>query len=313
MARLNMARPNLQIKVGTYLGNGADNTNISGIGFRPQFLLIKSATATNAPFRTNRMLRDATGFISSTNSNLADYIQELLADGFQLGTVGNVNGNGTRYFYLAIGGKSAQSYFHTGRYYGDGNDNRNFTGGGVSFTPDMVLIQQVGGATQAVHRTSAHVGDVTSSFDTNSNAADRIQSLIANGFQLGTDARVNIANGEYVFVAMKQLAGAFAVGTYRGDGSALKAISGLGFKPDCVIVKVNTTQAARILTADMVTNNVNSLFTSSAASDAVGILSLDNDGFSVGSGASVNNNNSVVTWMAFKSGDFNAPLSRTTV
>jgi hypothetical protein len=305
-----MPRSNLQIKVGSYAGTGVAQ-DITGIGFRPDFVFIK-ATTFNAPFRTKHMRGDATSWLASTNAHLTNYITALLADGFKLGTGTNVNSNGVTYYYVAMRGSDAQNYFRVGRYYGDGADGRNFTSGGLGFTPDLVIAKQ-DGATQGVFRSSAHVGDLSSRFDPNSSAADQIQNLQANGFQLGADARVNTAAGEYFFAALKTLSGVSAVGTFTGDASASRAITGLGFKPDCVIVKANGTTGARLLTSAMVTNTADSTYMNTTASDTTGILSLDSDGFTVGASDSVNKAATNIIWMAFKQGNFNVPLTRTAV
>jgi len=298
----------LQIKVGSYTGNSVDNTNITGIGFRPDFVMIKGG-AVNAAFRTRHMRGDSSSWLGGANANLANYIQEILNDGFQVGSGSNVNASGTKYYYVAIQGQAAQAYSRVGRYYGTGVDNRDFTDAGLGFTPNLVITKQ-DGATQAVFRTSAHVGDLSSRFDPNSSAADQIQNLQANGFQLGTDTRVNAAAGEYYFLAMKSLSGVLTVGTFTGDASSSRAITGLGFAPDAVIVKANTTTGGRFLTTQMVSNGDTSLYTNTTATDATGILSLNSDGFTVGSNDSVNKAATNVIWFAFKDGTFNAPTVR---
>ena len=305
-------RSNLQIKVGTYTGDGADNRNITGIGFRPD-LVIVNRDASNTVFRTKERRGDSTGFLASSNTDLTNQIQEFLNDGFQIGTASQVNANTVVYYYIAIKGNAGQSHFRTGNYVGDGADSRDFITGGLNFTPDLVFLQAISGAVQAMFKTSSMAGDTSIRFEDTAGIANAIQNLQSNGFQVGTDARVNASTVEYFFVALKKLAGAIAVGTFIGTGVA-KSITGLGFKPDFVIVKnYNTTNQARMLTADMVTAAVNSIFMGSIASDANGITTLDLDGFSVGTGADVNGNTNTLYWIAFKSGNFNAPVARTAV
>lgn len=307
-----MARANLQIKVGKYVGNVTDNTNITGIGFAPQFVAVKAGSAQNSVFRTKEMRGDSTGFLTSSNANLSDRIQFLLPDGFQVGTAGQVNTNLVNYYYFAVKGASSQSYFRTGNYTGNGSDNRDFTDTTVNFVPNLAIIQKYVTGQTCVWRTSSMSGDITSQFTGATSSANIIQNLQSNGFQLGTDATVNTSAAEYVYILMKTFPGAMQIGTYTGTGVS-QSITGIGFKPDLVIVKnKNTTDAARMLTTDMVTDSQNSVFMDTTASDATGITSLDTDGFTVSTGASVNGSTNTIYWLALKSGNFNVPFTRLT-
>lgn len=305
-----MGRPNLFIKTGTYIGNFTDNRNIAGLGFNPEVLLIK-VIGQNSVVRTNLMKGDQAAFLTSSNANLNDRIQQFLYDGFQIGTSAQVNNTGFNVYYVALGGSAAQKYLKTFRYTGDGNDNRNIAT--LPFTPDFVLIR-ANAVTQAVWRLSTMTGDVSARFDAQSiSETNLIQDIITNGFQIGSAAGVNISAADHFGFALKSLAGAIKVGTFTGNGVSGRAITGVGFKPDVVIVKANAAQPARILTAEMVVNTDTSAPMNNAATDAQGIISLDSDGFTVGSGTSVNGNAVASHYIALKSGQFNAPIVRATV
>lgn len=303
-----MARTNLQIKVGTYTGNGVDSTNISGIGFRPQLVIIKGG-ANATVIRTKEMRGDKTAYLGTNVGNLSDAIQELLADGFQVGTNAVVNAAATVYYYIAIRGVSGQSNFRTGRYIGSGVDSRNFTVGGLNFTPDIAIIAGDIAANK-VFRLTSHVGDDSSQFTGTINAADLIQNLQTNGFQLGADNRVNGSGTEYFFTALKALAGVIAYGSYVGDGVDNRNITGLGFQPDFVLIKQgDAANQCRMRTSSQTGDDTLRLGT--AASGANEIQQLSSDGFQLGTSASVNNVASTHYWFAFKAGDHNAPIIRT--
>jgi hypothetical protein len=305
-----MPRSNLKIKVGKYTGNGIDGTAITGIGFRPDLVIIKQST-NNAVFRTKERRGDSTGFLASTNTDLTDRIQTMLNDGFEVGTTAQVNTNGLTYYYLAIKGDTAQKYFSTFNYFGDGADNRNVTTTGISFTPDIVVVQAISGAVAAVHKTSAMVGDTATKFDS-SGTSNLIQNLQSLGFQLGTSTGVNAAGVEHFGFALKSYSGRIAVGTYTGTGVA-RSITGIGFTPDFVLVKnYSVANQARLLTSTMVSDALTSLFMGTTATDANGITSLDTDGFTVGTGTDVNGSGNTCYWIALKSGNFKTPLSRLT-
>ncbi len=301
-------RPNIQIKVGTYTGDGLDDRNITGIGFRPDLVIVKGG-ANVACIRTRQMRGDMSIVMSGYVATGTNLIQELLNDGFQVGTNAAVNTNAVVYYYIAIRGTAGQSHFRTGNYRGTGGDGRNFTVGGLNFTPDLVGIFGDDGV-EKVWRSSAMSGDLTTFFSGIASDADYIQNLQSNGFQLGSKWEVNKSTTEFFFFAMKALAEAVAVGSYTGDGVDNREITGIGFRPDLVIVKSRSTGIARIRTSDMTTDAQGGYLSATAAA-ADGIQSLSADGFQIGTVGSVNTNAQVYDWFAFKSGDFNAPVART--
>ena len=96
-------------------------------------------------------------------------------------------------------------------------------------------------------------------------------------------------------------------GSYSGDGAATKAITGLGFQPDVVIVKGNVAQTAVIRTSTMRDPLTTSVDVSKPLVGATAmtapmamIRSLDADGFTVGSNAAVNQSAITYYWVAFR-------------
>lgn len=101
------------IKVGSYLGNSTggnpvDNRNITGIGFQPDWVLVrKDAGSASRPLHRSAAVVGDAALEFVGNDPLGDSIQELNADGFQVGTDTLVNsGNGCSgpciYFYVAL-------------------------------------------------------------------------------------------------------------------------------------------------------------------------------------------------------------------
>ena len=88
----------------------------------------------------------------------------------------------------------------TGTYTGDGVDDRAIA---VGFQPTVVMIKR-SGPQGTVVRTSTMVGDVTKMYDgANPLQTDRIQSLTATGFTIGTANGVNAAGTQYSWVAFR--------------------------------------------------------------------------------------------------------------
>ncbi|MCX6182403.1 MAG: hypothetical protein NT150_10785, partial [Bacteroidetes bacterium] len=108
----------------------------------------------------------------------------------------------------------------------------------------------------------------------------------------------------FVVFALQVNAG-FISGSYTGNGGASKSITGLGFKPEVVLVKGGGMQSAWISTSTM-TAGYAKILTAPNDVDAPStgmINSLDNDGFTVGASALANANGVVYYYTAFDDSD----------
>lgn len=180
-----------------------------------------------------------------------------------------------------------------GTYTGNGADSRSITG--VGFQPDVVLIKGAG-STELVMRTSTMSGDLTDDMGTTSTAfqANRVQALEADGFQIGTDARVNSDTIVYYYVALKDDgSGDLKVSTYTGDGTDNRSITGVGFQPTAVIFAPEgaSTSGWNFAGADA---------TSRVDTTAANLIqAFESDGFQVGSGTA-NTNLNIIHYVAIK-------------
>lgn len=260
-------------RIGTYIGTGGFQA-ITGLGFRPQAVLVKEVTLgsdglwRHARLGGTRAIRvDLTGAIHSVG------ILTLDADGFTLGPSAYANQSGITYTYLAVQ-----------------------QGGAVpaGWAPEMVWVH---GNAPGVLRTPDFVGDLSAPTTATAVGANRIQGLTTNGFQVGTDAAVNSALKDYVYLAWRTTAAPVGVavktGTYTGTGGS-RSISGLGFSPALVIVKPATAVAA-YWRGPQHTGATSQQWVGATATTA--ITSLDADGFTVGSTLSVSG--ATHYWIAF--------------
>lgn len=305
-----MPRYNLQIKVGTYTGNGVDLTEITDVGFKPQFVIVKGG-ANTACFRTKQMAADSCAYLASNTANFSSGIKGFLDTGFQLGTDAKANANGTTYYYVAMRGVDAQQYFRTLVYGGNGSDARQLTSAGIFFQPN-IFFTKGNRADNPCVRTESVVGDNSWHFSGSADAANEIQNFVANGVELGTSSRVNSNGSEYFAVALKHFSVCIASGTYTGNAADDREITGVGFQPDVVIIKNGaTTNAAVIRTSDFAAGNSASLAAAAPTTDL--IQSFISDGFSVGTNVAVNGNTNTIYWIAIKAGNFNVPITRVAV
>lgn len=299
-----MARENLKIKVGTYTGTGA-NATISGVGFKPKFVLIKGVSQ-HPVFRIHNSLRSDTCYLDSAAANIAGAILQFNSDGFLLDDNAVVNGNGVAFHYVAVGWMDSQQYFRTGKYSGTGIDDRNITGGGFSFTPGAVLTKR-NGATTGAFRTSVNSGDSSGSLS-GSFSTNKLQNLQSNGFQVGTNDAVNNNGSEYNFIALRELSGVIKIGSYTGTGSA-KSITGVGFQPDFILVKDITGNRSGVLWTSAMTAGQSFQITNGTAI-TTGVTAAGADGFSISTGTGVNEAASTYMYLAMKAGSFFTPISR---
>lgn len=284
---------NFSIKTGYYIGNGATRS-IIGLGFQPDIVFIKSdTTAGQTILKTKDMSGDSTAYLSGATANFTGGVTSLDSDGFTLGTNAQVNSASVVYQWVAILSNGA-SNISVGTYTGNGSDNRDITG--LGFQPDMVIVK--GNTTQlGVWKSSLMASEKNEYFSASAElTADGIQSLSADGFQLGTNATVNSNAIVYYYIALKNVAGFFNVGTYTGNNTDNREITGVGFKPNFVFVKQASTQVA-IMRTDMEYGDKSLAFTATAQA-ADQIQALSTDGFQVGL-TNVNTNATVYYYAAF--------------
>ncbi len=304
-----MSRSNLQIKVGTYTGTGVAQT-ITGIGFNPDLVIVKGG-ANDAIIRTKLMTRLNSSYLSRATADVTTGIIQMTSDGFMVSTGVTANENTTVYYYIAIRGISAQDYFRIGKYIGDGADNRNYTVGGLNFTPNSVFIKQVNTGA-GFYKTSDMSGENSMRIDASAGVATNIiQNLQLNGFQLGSSTGVNASTIQAFFWALKSYPGIIKTFTYTGNGADSRSITGIGFQPDFVLVSANGLFDSMIRTSSM--SGDTSGFSRNTAFAANHIQLLETDGFQIGSSDNVNKNEVTYYGIALKSGNFNVPLSRVTV
>jgi hypothetical protein len=232
-----------QMQTGYYIGDGVDSRAISGIGFQPELILIKDDTGNGDDgviWKSSAMSGEISAKLGDSEADLAtDAIQSLDSNGFTLGTEADVNTANVRYTWIAYRGSDCTSSgtFCVGSYTGDGSSPRALTLTG--FQPNVVIIKHATSTDGGTFRTSDMGANASNSFVAANEATvgtEAIRSLDATGFTLGNNSRVNTNANTYWF-AFKTTANAFAVGTYTGDGTDNRAITGVGFSPSYLWIK----------------------------------------------------------------------------
>ncbi|GEM_PF-3441130 len=193
--------------IGTYTGDGSDNRQITSVGFQPDFVLTKAGgnTWTSGVARWSTEVGDASVNLAYGSSEAADQIQSFDTDGFTVGTAAGVNQSTTVYYYLAF--KNHAGYIKVGTYTGNGADNRSIIG--VGFQPNAALVRASSAGGYTNWRTSSWVDDLTPELDQLGGppAADLVQALEADGFQIGASSNVNWNTKVYQYIVFKTFAG----------------------------------------------------------------------------------------------------------
>ena len=89
--------------VGSYTGDGVDNRNITGIGFQPEWVVVKNTAGDGVVqhFDSQGAGTDSSSVFTG-KTEATNRIQQLQADGFQAGADNDVNGSGKTYTYMAF-------------------------------------------------------------------------------------------------------------------------------------------------------------------------------------------------------------------
>ncbi len=291
----------LNIKIDSYLGNGIDNKAIE-CGFQPDLVIIRPHTNQHSTFRTSAHTGDDTSYFANAAANFTGGIKSFFSKGFTIGTNATSNTAGVIYSYIAFK-NSAVDCLTVGKYTGDGATTHAITG--LNFTPDLVWIKR-NAASASMFRDSLEVGDLTHNVGSAGYSTSAIKSIDTNGFTLGNNAAVNTNAEDFYYFALKNCQN-FSVGTYDGDGSDDRSITGVGFSPNALIIKRGGTASGNGANSSVIRTNtmigdLAGVFSNSALA-ANYIQSLITDGFTVGTNAVSNENAAPLAYhyYAFKS------------
>lgn len=272
----------LRFASGSYTGNGSDGREITGIGFKPDVVLVKGDNTQIAVMRTSTMSGDLSKPMSGDEAAIANAIESLTSNGFTVGTHARVNQGGATppTYYWAAFERGRQ--LKLGSYTGNGT-SQSITG--LGFQPDCVMVLSEG-ANEAIHR----IADMTSTFQFGIDKGDstQITSLDANGFSVGSSANANANGTKYHYLAFDKAAGIVTTGGYAGNGVA-SGVTGIGFQPQFVLIRANdTTTNRRAVWRSNTHSGDSSSYFSSIANSSNLITALNPDGFSVGTDGNVN-------------------------
>jgi hypothetical protein len=284
----------MQFATGSYVGDGNDDRSIT-VGFQPDLFMVKSDAANVAYFRTSSFTGDDSSRFDS-GATASNRIQAFEATGVQIGTAAEVNTLNEDYYWAAFKMTGADD-FHVGTYSGNDTDNRSITGAG--FQPTVAFVKRDGNSS-GVWLVDENGADDCMSFVNVANTTNLIQAFEADGIQVGDATAVNASGNTYYWAAWTDTSEFIETGTYTGNSTDDRSITGAGFQPTMVWVKGDTTQQA-VFAIDTMDAGDSAIF-AAGTPKTNRIQDLESDGFQVGTDGRVNANSIEYYWAAWKTG-----------
>lgn len=177
------------VATGTYAGNNADPRTIAiSPTITPIMVLAQKLGASASQMWGNTTCTDVTWYTPSGTAALGDIIQACGSGSFEVGNgIPGVNETSSTNYYVTIASVSGQSA--VGSFTGDTNDNRDITA--LSFQPDFVWIKGASSTATACVRFKDQTSDDSISLGGAASTTNQIQSMLSNGFQVGTASCAN--------------------------------------------------------------------------------------------------------------------------
>ncbi len=86
---------------GKYTGNGSSSKSITGLGFKPEVVLVKGAGTQDGWIATSTMTAGYAKLLTTNDPPLAGFITSLDLDGFTVSNSSSSNTNGATYYFVA--------------------------------------------------------------------------------------------------------------------------------------------------------------------------------------------------------------------
>lgn len=296
---------------GTYVGTGAAGNAITGVGFQPDVLIIRSFSGASISALCDRINLGTSNYLNMGTTALpvfdANSITAFGPDGFTVGNAAIMNTLATVYGFIALKVKSAR--FGVNNYAGSGVAGT--IPHALGATPNFYHVKSTAGGLGSFRLYNDELASPATVAATFANTVPSVSSGYWNdtspdgvNINLGTGSEVNSGAADYLLHSLAEAAGEFKMGTYTGNGNAAgPAIAGLGFKPQSIIIfrtAVDNDSRVAIRRVAGVDSCAVGVLGNSATALIAAALTTDADGFTLTTGnAAVNSNTAVYTYLAF--------------
>ncbi len=276
---------------GTYTGDGAASHAIAGLGFQPDLVIVKAVTAEHSYARTKDMPAGMAKELASSQALQADLISSLDADGFTVGGNAAINAAGIEYHWVAM--RAVSGSVAIGEYVGNGSVNHEITV--PNMTPDVALVMSMG-ADEPVIRHTAMTDWRAYALDGSGKVNNSIGYFVPDGMVVSNSPATNTTGLTYYYVAWQIEIGSVASGTYVGNDQPGRDITGLNLNPSYLLIASDAT-VPQVQRPASLTGDTSLFFHQQAAQNNL-IQAMWDDGFQVGTDASVNSGGTNYFWLA---------------
>jgi len=214
------------MQVGNYVGNGAARS-FTGLGFSPEYVM---ALPANGSLAVSRAAGQANSFQFDSDAGTATRITSLDADGFSVGTSGDVNTSGQNYHYVAWNRRGGLSEMAT--YTGTGSAGLTaYTG----FQPGYAIARRnTGAAGEAHQRFFSQAAGESYPFAATGVMTDSITAFNAFDTGFGTNAVSNTSGATHSLVAFKSR-------PYAGGGCSAPGTQTISANADSYVNQASAT------------------------------------------------------------------------
>ena len=328
--------PSAHFNTVTYTGNGADDRNMTGVGFQPDFVWLKSRSGANNHYLYDAIRGPNKQLLSNaTNSegNIADRMQAFQSDGFQLGTSSEINNNGDNYVswnWKANGAGSTDTSgdidsvvsanqaagFSIVTWTGDGSEG-NTLAHGLGVVPELIIRKIKNAASSWATLTTVIDGSNDQLY---LNLTDAKSNLPAGYGSLTSSFMMNMeytSSHNVVAYCFASKPGFSKIGVYTGNGNADGVFISTGFKPAWVMIKrTDSTGSWNLKDTTRAVYNADGYTLLAEAADAEygpsnTLIDELSNGFKCRStSAGINANNGVYLYLAFADSPFKTATAR---
>jgi len=311
-----------------WTGNATDDRSITGVGFQPDFVWIKSRNTTNDHLLFD-VVRGVGKYMRSnandTETSIADTLQAFETDGFEIGADSRLNTNNDPVIAWCWKAGNANTAFSESGNNPGGTHRANvaagfsivsYTGTGAAGTvahglgaaPDLMLIKN----RDVTDAWAVYYGDNTDYLILNTGAATADAATYWNDtspsstvFTVNTAHNVNADGEKYIAYCWRSVEGFSKVGSYVGNGANNGPFLNTGFRPAwCLFKGIDSTSSWRIFDNKRDVNNPNNkiLYADTTAAEASTSHPLDfvSNGIKIrGQSNDFNENTETHIYMAF--------------
>ena len=309
-----------QLATVLYTGNSGTRT-ISGLSIQPGLVWIKRRTVSP---ENHWIFDDVRGTTRAWHSNLVNQqtvsstsLTAFNSDGFTLGNQSAINSNNVPYvaWCWATGGTATINNSGTiattcsvneavgmSIFTYTGGNGAQTMGHGLGQVPDLIIVKRLDGSSAAFVGSPLigsgkflALNSTSGTPTTNSGAFSSITSAVFGGNGV---SGFSVAGQSLLGYAFVSIPGISKISTFTGNGGSTQAVTGLGFQPRWVLIKSISGTASDWRIFDDQRDAI--LFANSTAVETTPKhITFDSNGFTLSSGASVNDNGSTYLFMAF--------------